>query len=307
MKCRFCFLLWGLAFILGGTQVCPVFAKAPKTAKIAFTSTRDGNYEIYIMNPDGSKQVNLTQRPSSDYAPIWSPTGEHIAFTSGRDGVHDIYLMDADGRNVRKVFQRFARRGWPAWSPDGQQLAYLCYDDWGIYIGTTDGEQEERVASPGFIGGIPAWSPDGSEIVFVSRARQGGYPLKALNLQTREEKILLPSAPRILLGPPAWSPDGTRIAFYWSQKGIYVVNSDGKGLKRLLPNAVYPAWSPLGDELLYQRGGELFVYNFGRRISTQLTRGRFSARDADWFDPELLPVQPQASLLTTMWATIKQR
>ena len=130
MKCRFCFLLWGLAFILGGTQVCTVFAKAPKTAKIVFTSTRDGNSEIYIMNPDGSKQVNLTQRPSSDYAPVWSPTGEHIAFTSGHDGVHDIYLMDADGRNVRKVFQRFARRGWPAWSPDGQQLAYLRYDDW---------------------------------------------------------------------------------------------------------------------------------------------------------------------------------
>ena len=306
MKCRFYVLLSVLALILGSTQVSPVFAKAPKTAKIVFTSTRDGNSEIYIMNPNGSKQVNLTQRPSKDYAPAWSPTGEHIAFTSDRDGVHGIYLMDADGRNVKKVFRGFARRGWPAWSPDGQHLAYLCYDDWGIYISTTDGEQEERVASPGFLGGIPAWSPDGSEIVFVSIAKQGGHLLKAVNLQTREERILVPSAPRILFGPPAWSPDSTRIAFYWSRKGIYVVNSDGKGFKRLILNAVYPAWSPLGDELIYVRNGQLFIRNFSRRRSRQLTRVAFNS-SADWFDPELLPVQPQASLLTTTWAAIRQR
>ena len=57
MKYRFSFLLCALVFILGGTQVSSVFARAPTTAKIAFTSTRDGNSEIYIMNPDGSKQV----------------------------------------------------------------------------------------------------------------------------------------------------------------------------------------------------------------------------------------------------------
>ena len=55
--------------------VCPLFAKAPTTPKILFTSARDGNSEIYIMNPDGSEQVNLTQHPATDQQPVWSPTG----------------------------------------------------------------------------------------------------------------------------------------------------------------------------------------------------------------------------------------
>ena len=69
MQYRFRFLFWGLAFILSGAQISTVFARAPVTAKIVFASTRDGNSEIYIMNPDGSKPVNLTRHPSRDLAP----------------------------------------------------------------------------------------------------------------------------------------------------------------------------------------------------------------------------------------------
>ena len=56
--------------------VSPLFAQAPTTPKILFTSSRDGNREIYIMNPDGSEQVNLTQHPAGDLQAVWSPTGE---------------------------------------------------------------------------------------------------------------------------------------------------------------------------------------------------------------------------------------
>ena len=86
--------------------VCQVFAEAPKTPKILFTSARDGNYEIYMMNPDGSEQVNLTQHPAIDLDAAWSPTGEQILFVSDRGGTRDLYLMDADGGNVRRVFKR---------------------------------------------------------------------------------------------------------------------------------------------------------------------------------------------------------
>lgn len=309
MKCRFCVLLCVSVLILGGTQVCSVFAKAPTTAKIVFTSKHNGNLEVYTMDPDGSKRVNLTWHASRDFDPVWSPTGEHIAFTSNRDGIHDIYLMEADGKRVRKVFRSSARRECPTWSRDGQRIAYLSLNagDWGIYVSTIDGEQTELVASPDFLGGCPAWSPDGSEIAFVSAADPAKRHLKVINLQTREERVLIPNqAPRTLLGPPAWSPDATRIAFYWSLKGIYVVNSNGGGLKRLISNGIEPAWSPLGDELIYRRDGQLFVYNSGSRISGRLTHGVFNG-DADWFDPELLPVQPQTSLLTTMWAAIKEK
>ena len=85
-------------------KVSPLFAEAPTTPKILFTSARDGNREVYIMNPDGSEQVNLTKHPAGDLQAVWSPTGEKILFVSDRGGERDLYLMDPDGSNVRRVF-----------------------------------------------------------------------------------------------------------------------------------------------------------------------------------------------------------
>ena len=99
-----------LSFVASAAVLCvsvsSVFAKAPATAKIVFTSARDNNREIYIMNPDGSGQVRLTHHRADDAIPIWSPTGEQILFASDRDRFplsRDLYLMDPDGRNVRRV------------------------------------------------------------------------------------------------------------------------------------------------------------------------------------------------------------
>ena len=138
-------------------NVCiyPLFAKAPTTPKILFTSTRDGGQrEVYIMNPDGSEQVNLTQHRAEDLEAVWSPTGEQILFVSNRRdlrprGTRDLYLMDPDGSNVRRVF-KFKVEAWrenPTWSPDGKQFAYKSID-WGrlefaLHI-VTLGEQESE-------------------------------------------------------------------------------------------------------------------------------------------------------------------
>ena len=103
-------------------NVAPLFAKAPLTPKILFTSTRDGNRDVYIMNPDGSEQVNLTQHRADDQQAVWSPTGEQILFVSDRGGARDLYLMEPDGSDVQRVF-KFKVEDWktsPTWSPDGK-------------------------------------------------------------------------------------------------------------------------------------------------------------------------------------------
>ena len=72
---------------------------SPDGLRIAFTSDRDGNSEIYAMDANGSNQVRLTDNPAYDNEPAWSPDGTRIAFTSNRDGHSEIYLMDANGDN----------------------------------------------------------------------------------------------------------------------------------------------------------------------------------------------------------------
>jgi len=146
-------VFFGLNLMLLCETMCPVLANAPATAKIVFNSTRDGNVEIYVMNPDGSQSVRLTNHPARDMAPAWSPTGEQIIFTSDRDGKWDIYIMDADGTDVRRVFKTLAHREYAVWSPDGEWIAYTWLPEWAIYIARIDGRNARRVASTGWLGG----------------------------------------------------------------------------------------------------------------------------------------------------------
>ena len=87
------------------------------TGKITFTTARDGNYEIYIMNADGSGQRNLTNAAGEDEYLTWSPDGQRIAFETERDGNGEIYVMNADGSDLHRLTNNGAIDGDPSWSP----------------------------------------------------------------------------------------------------------------------------------------------------------------------------------------------
>ena len=325
-------------------NVSQLFAKAPTTPKILFTSACDGNYEVYSMNSDGSEQINLTQHPSHDLEAVWSPTGEKILFVSNRRdlrprGTRDLYLMDPDGSNVQRVFRRkiAAWRTSPTWSPDGKQIAYWQWDrsgggTSGIYI-VTLGEQE-----PEFIGqfSFPAWSPDGTEIA-CKASNPAGTWIILFNIQTRKQERLLPKKALPWQTEPSWSATGDKLAFagnnqpipaildrdmhnVWRDKRtIFIANQDGTGLKQLVEEAGSEAWSPAlspnGEEVLYTQEingqSQIFKVDISSRTRIQLTHigGRIRSGNfgGDWFDPAYtLPVSPQPQLLTTTWGELKQ-
>jgi hypothetical protein len=92
-------------------------------SRIAFASDRDGNSEIYTVNPDGSGLWRLTIDPRFDlFAPTWSPDGSQIAFESrvhGSDDNSDIYIMLADGSGLTRLTDDPGDDRIPVWSPVG--------------------------------------------------------------------------------------------------------------------------------------------------------------------------------------------
>ena len=252
--------------------------------EIVFSSNRNGDYDIYMMDLDGSEQTRLTSDPGDEVLAVISPDNGKIAFSRGpASSAHSFSIMDASPTG--SVYTTIDG-GYAAYSPDGTTIVFSSKLHGGsyysIYVTNADGTgSPTRLTHEQFGDDLcPTFSPDGTTIVFSSR-REGGYGLYIMNVDGTELTRLTfaPSGQSDL--EPSFSPDGSQIVFSSNCTGnfdIYAINIDGSGLTQLTNTSgddICPSFSPDGSRIVFSsnRTGNYDVYlmNADGTEQTQLT------------------------------------
>jgi Tol biopolymer transport system component len=292
--------------LYGCREEIPIEQRTYENCKIVFTSNRDGNFQIYSMNPDGSDKKRLIINPGVGFDLKWSPNGKKIAFTSthrpkdnqealewNKQGVKgasnlEIHIMNSDGTQQKKLTDSLHDDYFPMWSPGGEKMTFISRRDGNdeLYLMNSDGTAPKNLTNNPSrdLGGF--WSPDGKKILFQSN-REGNDDIYVMNSDGTEQKRLTDS-----LGNDfgaCWSPDGKKIVYVSEQKvedrlkrdktrEIYIMNSDGSEQRRLTNNVgrdYATFWSPDGGKILFEsnRDGnpEIYIMNPDGSEQTNLT------------------------------------
>ena len=248
-------------------SVTPPTGDLLANTRIAISSSRDGDSEIYVMHSDGSDPTRLTTDAALDGHPSFSPNGSQIAFMSDRDlaTAYDVFVMDADGLNATNLTNQAGFDGNPSWSPDGLKIAFQSdrTGDHEIHTMDPDGLNVFQVTSGSVLADAPHWPPDGAKLVYSD-----GLPGDIVVIRADGTDAMNLTNGAISGQNAAWSPDGTKIAFASNTGGdweIYTIGADGASPTNLTNDAgadTMPYWSPDGTSIAFtsDRGGENQVY-----------------------------------------------
>lgn len=274
--------------------VTAAFAQIPTlraNGKIAFTSDRDGNSEIYVMNNDGTSQIRLTNNTFVEDHPTWSPDGTKIAFVSQKTTGFTISVMNADGTNKLEITPLNFNDQYPggdfwsmSWSPDSNRITFQ--DDGDIFVVNVDGSNRKGLVNDPADDIEPAWSPDGSRILFVSnrfnKLYRRLYTIKPDGTDLRT--LALASDNYYSDYSPNWSPTGNKITFMFYDTAnyytIFTANAEGTDRQHFAGNNngedVYkPKWSPDGSKIIFHKyegfDAEIYAKNVDGSESVQLT------------------------------------
>ena len=231
-------------------------AWSPNGRQLAFARYDGEDYEIFVINSDGSSMVQLTDNEMQDYQPAWSPDGLRIAYSSGSslDDFTDweIMVMNADGSEKNQLTDNNFRDVEPDWSPDGTKIVFESWAldpegpaDAEIFYMDADGSNIVQVTNNEIPDYEPQWHPDGSKLVYTQVS--DNPQISVLDLDTLEINQLTSDSTKKY--EPTWSPDGQKIAFQrQDDEGDYeivIIDADGTGFVKLTENEdfdIHPAW-----------------------------------------------------------------
>jgi hypothetical protein len=269
--------------------------------QIVFTSLRDGNYEIYAMESDGSSPRRLTNHPASDREPASDFFDGQITFTSDRDGNNEIYVMNSDGSNVRRVTNNPANDHSPVFTTDGLAILFVSDRDgnselYQIGLGGLYGTTTQRLTTYQYDDVDPSIVMLRSRIHTIAHSR-----FRVLDPQSGagdyDLRIGLESGAEIWAGTsaqdrePKWSSDGQSVVFtavdtqgfqtLWTWDAINRARSLGSA------QASHGSFSPWRDEIAFQTtrtgNGEIFKMNADGTAAVNLSNNTAWDGEPHWY------------------------
>jgi len=230
-------------------------------SKIYFVSTRTGHKEIWVMDPDGSNQRQISHFDSISIMPAVSPDGSKIAFTSFVHGNPAIFILSTDtGRRLPFYNQKASMNATPDFTPDGKHLLYSSTaSGWAqIYIADVDGANLRRISDTRALEVEPKVNPKtGTDLVFVS-GRSGPQQIYHMNIDGTDVERLTNGEGEA--SNPCWHPNGQAIAFAWTRGfatgnfNIFIMDVASRKYDQLTHGEgrnENPSWAPDGRHLAF--------------------------------------------------------
>lgn len=243
-------------------------AAVKSVRRIAFSSKRDGNFEIYTINEDGSGLKRLTNSKNDDLKPQWSPDGQRIMYLSKKGKAMAIRVMNDDGSGQVELARNCVADYLPLWSPDSTKVLFMMKNKSKTIICRvdTDGKNLIRLTERDAEGTCPSWSADGQKILCLEKYKRKKYIYMMNSDGTERVKVTKNDDS---YREAVWSPDNSKIGYLstkmtiaGSYNQITVMDSNGANetkiaeATRLRESIDYQdgfSWSPDGKMLSFTK------------------------------------------------------
>ena len=187
----------------------------------------DAGRSLVVLNANGT-ETRLTRAHDHQYVNggSFSPDGSQVVYAiNGGKIPSSIYVIDANGGTPRKLLTAGFRY------PDSGDKGNGPFRTWLYY---------------------PTFSPDGTKIAYFDGFGDNSHSLRVVNADGGDLHVLVRDMEAYRVSNLVWSPDGTRLAFGRIPTGIYTIGVDGSGLTLVIPDGMYPQWSPDGSRISYE-------------------------------------------------------
>ncbi len=222
---------------------------SPNGKRIAFQSSQDGNYDIFIAEATGASAFNLTSTSGQDERlPDWSNDGQRIIYEVG-DGTNNgaLWVASTDGSSRQQLLGRPISGRAPVWSPDNTQIAVMRKESngyWVIVIIAVANGQERKLTHSGEHCRFPTWSPDGKWLSYntmIFGSSPAGQTYEVWRVRADGSGIPQQVTNGGDNGRPNWSPDGASI-IYNHEEYLYIVEINSGNFRRL--KNTLDGWAP---------------------------------------------------------------